>query len=680
MKSYLTAVSAMALSVGLVACVDAPKPQYPVRAEPAAAPAPAPAPVQAAPAAAPAPAADGAPVAKPTTSVEQSTLAPPPGAKVAPPKKKPGASLDRYPGDGRALLVLAAYSPDATVFEAAKKKAKRVAKAAAEDSADETVTVGKGDTLATIAKAHGTTIEALASLNGLKSPYRLNAGQTLKLAAAPASDEPPAKQAKGKTSSKKAAEAPEQVTVGKGDTLASIAKKTGVSVADLASANGLKKPYKLKLGQKLDLAAAASDEAPETSAPKSKKGAKAEASEPAGETASSTITVRRKDTIQSLAKDAKVSVAELARLNHLKKPYRLKPGQKIKVPDQPGSALEREISSSAPKRATVVIAGRKDTLQSIARKEGLRVDELARLNGIKKPYKIKRGQKIRLPVRSELPASTATASGKTYQVQSGDTLYSIARRFDTDARTLADLNGLDSGAALKSGRRIHLPGAAPEEQAAPSRPVRETPREPTPEAPPTSGRQPSGPVPYSALPNPVAPPSGQAPASTPSPRIPSVVAPPPYRPAPPPTESTTPADADVADAGKGLFLWPVKGQTLQAFGPIANGQRNDGIDIGAGQGASVVAAAAGEVVYAGSSVPTFGNMVLIRHDGGWVTVYAHLANIDVKMRQTVTQGQQIGEVGMTGGVNQPQVHFEVRYNPTAKDKPRPIDPALVLPQ
>jgi murein DD-endopeptidase MepM/ murein hydrolase activator NlpD len=695
MKSYLTAVSAMALSVGLAACVDVPKPQYPVRAEPAAAPAPAPAPVPQAPPAVrpPAPAADGSPQAKPTTSVEQSTLAPPPGAKVAPaPRRKPGASLDRYPGDGRPTLVLAAYSADPSVFEAAKKKAKRVSRAKAEETSDQTVTIGKGDTLATIAKAHGTTIEALAAINGLKSPYRVNAGQSLKLAAAP-SEEASARTAKGKAAAKSAPAAPEQVTVGKGDTLAAIAKKAGVSVAELAEANGLKKPYRLKRGQTLNLTpdAAASDAAPETGAAKPRKSARAEAAEPAGEGATSTITVRRKDTIQSLAKDAKVSVAELARLNHLKKPYRLKPGQKIEVPDQPGSALEREISSSAPKRATVVIAGRRDTLQSIARKEGLRVDELARLNGIKKPYRIKRGQKIKLPVRSDIPASTAPALGKAYQVQSGDTLYSIARRFGTDARTLAELNGLDAGAALKSGRRIRLPGAASEEQAAP-KPSREppveprTPREPPAEAaPPTTGRQPSAPVPYSSLPNPAAPPppgqrSAPTPPPTPSPRIPPVVAPPPYRPPPPVTESTTPADADVADAGKGLFVWPVRGQTLQAFGPIANGQRNDGLDIAAGQGAPVVASAAGEVVYAGSSVPTFGNMVLIRHEGGWVTVYAHLANIDVKMRQTVTQGQQIGEVGMTGGVSQPQVHFEVRYNPSAKDKPRPIDPSLVLPK
>ena len=63
-----------------------------------------------------------------------------------------------------------------------------------------------------------------------------------------------------------------------------------------------------------------------------------------------------------------------------------------------------------------------------------------------------------------------------------------------------------------------------------------------------------------------------------------------------------------------------------------------------------------------------------------MTAYAHLKSLDVRMRQTVTQGQTIGLMGQTGGVNQPQLHFEVRYAPSAKDKARPIDPMLVLPQ
>lgn len=107
--------------------------------------------------------------------------------------------------------------------------------------------------------------------------------------------------------------------------------------------------------------------------------------------------------------------------------------------------------------------------------------------------------------------------------------------------------------------------------------------------------------------------------------------------------------------------------------------RSDGIDIGATQGDSVRSAAAGEVVYAGNAVQGFGNLVLIKHAGGWVTAYAHLASIEVKMRQPVTQGQEIGLVGQTGGVDRPQLHFEIRYAPTTKDKARPVDPMLVLP-
>ncbi|HQR90829.1 MAG TPA: M23 family metallopeptidase, partial [Caulobacter sp.] len=110
------------------------------------------------------------------------------------------------------------------------------------------------------------------------------------------------------------------------------------------------------------------------------------------------------------------------------------------------------------------------------------------------------------------------------------------------------------------------------------------------------------------------------------------------------------------------------------------GQRNDGVNIRANAGAPVVSAADGEIAYAGNQVPTFGNLVLVKHADGWVTAYAHLGSTDVKMRQQVSKGQQLGTVGSTGGVNEPQLHFEMRYAPTVKDKARPVDPALVLPR
>jgi murein DD-endopeptidase MepM/ murein hydrolase activator NlpD len=109
------------------------------------------------------------------------------------------------------------------------------------------------------------------------------------------------------------------------------------------------------------------------------------------------------------------------------------------------------------------------------------------------------------------------------------------------------------------------------------------------------------------------------------------------------------------------------------------GRRNDGVDIKAAQGSPVKSAAPGEVVYAGDQVPGYGNLVLIKHADGWVTAYAHLDSVNVQMRDQVTQGQVVGTVGISGGVTEPELHFEVRYAPTPADKARPVDPVLVLP-
>jgi len=715
MKLHLAAVSAMALCMGLSACGDFPQPQYPVSRPLAPPPAPQSEPAPAS-APAPTPADPNAPTARPSTAVESSTLAPPPGARTAPARPvKPGAFLDRGLDSGRPAIELALWrggDDEALVYPAARHhKVTRKPKAQAAESG--TVEVAKGDTLASIARAHGATVEELARLNGLKSPYRLTAGQSLKLpgAAASSSDEEAAAEpkAKGKAAEKSIAKA-EETTVAKGDTLASISRKSGVSVDELARINDLDKPYRLKAGHTLKLKAeepvAASGEGARSAGKVSTPPKAVPEQEQADSASTSTITVRRRDTIQSLARQAHVSVADLARLNHLKKPYRLKPGQSIKLPDLPGAMAGRAQSAGRavaaederPAGPTVVTAGRKDTLKGIAEKHGVSVESLARLNHLKKPYRIKRGQKIRLPAPAaeERPHVQAARNPASYKVQSGDTLYSIARRFGTDARTVAELNGMEAGDQLRAGRTIRLPGGA-DDQITPKVASQGERAAPPPAAKPSrsslASQAPSTPVPYSALPsNPPLPPApGLAPpSSTPSSASSSAVASlppssagattPAYRPTAPAPEPVTAGDAEVAAAGKGLFLWPVRGDVIQRFGPLVGGQRNDGVDIAGTAGDRVVAAAAGEVVYAGNSVPGFGNLVLIRHDGGWVTAYAHLKSLDVKMRQTVTQGQEIGAVGQTGGVTQPQLHFEVRYAPTTRDKARPIDPMLVLPQ
>lgn len=114
----------------------------------------------------------------------------------------------------------------------------------------------------------------------------------------------------------------------------------------------------------------------------------------------------------------------------------------------------------------------------------------------------------------------------------------------------------------------------------------------------------------------------------------------------------------------GRFAWPVRGPILSDYGPKPDGLRNDGINIGAAKGTPVKAADNGIVAYAGNQLRAFGNLVLIRHDGGLVTVYGHLDSMSVEQGQRVTKGQAIGTVGQTGNVRSPQLHFGLRKGET----------------
>lgn len=115
------------------------------------------------------------------------------------------------------------------------------------------------------------------------------------------------------------------------------------------------------------------------------------------------------------------------------------------------------------------------------------------------------------------------------------------------------------------------------------------------------------------------------------------------------------------------FIWPVRGQMLSSFGPKSGGMRNDGINVGAPRGTPVVAADGGVIAYAGSDIPGYGNVVLIRHADGWMTTYAHLERIYVQREGAVKKGDMLGTVGTSGGLSTPQLHFEIRQGSQALD-------------
>ncbi len=136
----------------------------------------------------------------------------------------------------------------------------------------------------------------------------------------------------------------------------------------------------------------------------------------------------------------------------------------------------------------------------------------------------------------------------------------------------------------------------------------------------------------------------------------------------PPPSSTPASDFASGDVqGNGQFAWPTRGVILSDYGTQKNGQANDGINIAAAQGSPVYAASSGTVSYAGNEVRHLGNVVLIKHSGGFITVYAHLDQIYVAKGAQILRGQPLGTVGTTGGVGDPQVHFEIRKNSTPQD-------------
>jgi len=376
------------------------------------------------------------------------------------------------------------------------------------------------------------------------------------------------------------------------------------------------------------------------------------------------------------------------------------------------------VEAGAERMGSVVVK-KGDTVEVIADRLNISKEVIIKANRLKRPYELEVGRRLKAPI------------AKTYVVEHGDTLYAISRRFGVPVLELEDLNHLEHGAHLHLGQRVALPGPSAEEtsQAQPEpTPAPKPPRRPRavrspegsaagpaqPPALPPSGVMPTqpqpqsqsqslppiesppiavgptpqpsaapgeptrGPIPYTSLPGHLTGPVAQPPERG--------VAEPPVRgmtpaaPYGPPVVETTPplTDDQVAAAGRGRFVWPVHGATINGFGPMAGGQRNDGLDIAAPLNTPVVAAADGDVVFAGNEVPGFGNLVLIKHPDGWVTAYAHLSTTEVRIRDHVAQGTEIGRVGQTGDVAQPELHFEVRYRTSAAEKPRPVDPALLL--
>jgi len=317
----------------------------------------------------------------------------------------------------------------------------------------------------------------------------------------------------------------------------------------------------------------------------------------------------------------------------------------------------------------VVTVGPGESLDTLAIKYGVPSAEIARANGISSPSQLTQGRAIVIPRRGQVayapaaepvpvsapaPAAASRPSGDIHVVEPGQTLYGIARIYGVSVGDIVALNSLSSS-NLQVGQRLKIPAGgtttAPTRMASLNAGTGATPK-------------PLGTLTVKADGTP-APPANPAPttrvASAPAtPNLPDVPVVPVSVNPEPSTASPINQAADPPSANGTTFRWPVRGRIISGFGPKANGERNDGINLAVPEGTSVKAAEAGTVIYAGNELAGYGNLILIRHADGWVSAYAHNEEIGVKRGDSVQRGQIIAKAGATGSVSSPQLHFELR--------------------
>ena len=303
-------------------------------------------------------------------------------------------------------------------------------------------------------------------------------------------------------------------------------------------------------------------------------------------------------------------------------------GQYLRVPMYYGNA-------AASGTEITVAAG--DTLYSLAKQYNTSVDQLARANDLDAPYTLSVGQKLIVPNNASVDIAVGQQTVKTtptktttrvqlreITVAAGDTLYSLSRKYSVPVNDLAVMNDLSAPFTLSVGQRIKVPNLD--------------------SAPVVSRSTASTDATQSTV---ASAPAKEKISSDPKQKLPTISA-----------------------RSSSKFSWPVRGKILSHYGAKSGGLFNDGINIGAARGTPVVAAENGVVAYAGNEVKGMGNLIIIQHSGGWMTVYAHLDSMNVRRGTKVSVGQKIGSIGETGKVDQPQLHFEIRkgtkaYNPSS---------------
>lgn len=340
------------------------------------------------------------------------------------------------------------------------------------------------------------------------------------------------------------------------------------------------------------------------------------------------ITLGQGETVHNLSKRYGVPVNAILKANSLSDPAQVKAGQTIIIPTYVYGA---DVPVSAPDNDP-------KTRYASANRGALYAPDTGRVPVPQpKPLRVASSQPVQpqpvaaQPVDPVVTGATSTeaparkpAYDGGYAVKNGDTLSKIAAAHGVTVAQLRAANNL-TGDSLRIGQQLAIPQAGSRVAAVPP---------------------------------------GVDPIVTGVARPPADKASPGEAAEAPGTAST----AAPAQTGIGEFRWPVRGRVIANFGDKTTAGRNDGIDISVPEGTAVKAAENGVVVYAGSELEGFGNLILIRHSDGWVSAYAHNKTLEVKRGEEVRRGQTIARSGRSGNAEMPKLHFELRRNSV------PVDP------
>ena len=320
-------------------------------------------------------------------------------------------------------------------------------------------TVKAGDTLYGISRKFGMSLSQLVSVNGISASSLIVPGQTLRVAGGATTS------IVVKTNVTSSRTSGGNYLVQPGDTLYSIARRSGMSLNSLLTLNGLSQSSVIYPGQSLTISQSDS-----RVATKSSYNAKPLAS---GVSTSGTYTVQAGDTLYGIARRSGMSLNTLLSLNGLSQSSVIHPGQTLKLSGASNATVASPVSyksaASSTSTSGTYTVQEGDTLYGIARRSGMSLNTLLSINGLSQSSVIHPGQTLKLsgasnatvasPVSYKSTASSASTSG-TYTVKAGDTLYRIAYNHGISLTTLLSINGLSETSTILPGQQLVVSGSA----------------------------------------------------------------------------------------------------------------------------------------------------------------------------------------------------------------------------